>query len=209
MKLPALLVTTRNLLIVVMLAVSWARPVHAVPMLDQSFEGGASTGVLYTSDPGGAEVQWGQIFTVGASGVLTGLEVDVWRNANTTEDLLWDLRTVVAGNITLPNAGGNILASGDVSAADVGTASSWIALSMSLNNPVAVGDVLALTMRSGQPAGGSNSVEAYRWRFDSAGGYASGNARVQNVKCQPLDTNGCRHELSHLRGYLPSGPATL
>ena len=170
-----------QLMALVLPMMAWAQPANAVPLLDQSFEGGDATGVLYTSDPGGAEVQWGQIFTIGTAGVLTGLEVDVWRNVNTTEDLLWDLRAVIAGAISVPNAGGNVLASGSVAAADVGTGSAWIELGGSLSRSVTVGDVLALTLRSSQPADGSNSQEAYRWRFASAGGYESGNAAFRTA----------------------------
>jgi len=138
----------------------WAPSSHAVPMLDQAFEGDttltAPNGDLYRA----------QTFTVGLSGLLTGFEVSMagGLEGGTSDFEIWS----TSGGVpqTIP---GTALAAGTVS---FGTETeAWVGADISafgLN--VTVGDMLALVQIGGSSTGSAS------WAGTSVGGYAGGEA---------------------------------
>jgi hypothetical protein len=139
---------------------SWAPSSHAVPMLDQAFEG--PTTLTSPND----DRYVAQTFTVGLSGLLTRFEVSMagGLQGGTSNFEIWS----TSGGVpqTIP---GTALAAGTVS---FGTETeAWVGADISafgLN--VTVGDMLALVQ-----IGGSSTGSAY-WAGTSVGGYAGGQA---------------------------------
>jgi len=147
--------------IALLFALSCAVPAWAVPILDQQHGGYDGLGLVYVGPDPERFVQWGQTFTVGITGLMTRLDVWIDRGVDTTEDLLWDLRSLDGDAPSIENTGANIIASGSLSAAEVPEELKFIRLTDSLTLPVLVGDMMALTLRSHQPYAGEEST--YRW----------------------------------------------
>jgi len=141
----------------------------AVPVLDQSVDATVATGTrkisgfIYGPISGRDPLERAQIFTVGASGVLTDIEVMVGRLNRVSDPLMWELRDVSAGQ-----PGANVLANGSTAAASFpglgyGTfpsafPGSFISLG-GLSLIVDVGDVFAIVLRTME-----STFAAYSWR---------------------------------------------
>lgn len=151
----------KNNILVATLLFGFSGYTLAVPMLDQSNEGTVGIGGGTAFIGGSFSIDRAQTFTVGIDGLLTSFDVQVHKLATATEDLFWDIRTLVGGIPTEGNAGGNILASGSVAAGSVSDTDFDFLSVGGLSLSVAVGDMLAITLRSDDQQTG-----AYRWRVD-------------------------------------------
>lgn len=140
---------------------------HAAPILDQSFtvnpvNRGAAVYAL---------ISRAQTFTVGMSGVLSQVDLQLGRAAGTTADLTVEVRRTSSG---LPLLGaGDLLGTATVTAAQVGAAlfpTKFVSVDFS-GAPIAIstGDVLALVLTSTGPS----YYEWYLWATSDA--YAGGS----------------------------------
>jgi len=147
-------------IIMLLTASLWAGAASARPMLDQENDGLAggpgSRGNGFVQ--GGFDIDRAQTFTVGLEGTLSDIEIQVRREADTTGDLFWDLRTLSAGAPSDANAGANILASGSLAASNFGTVDGAFVSLGGLSLNVGVGDMFAIVLRSDDATSG-----AYRW----------------------------------------------
>jgi len=154
---------TLKRVLIVLVFVSWAGQVAAIPIVDQANEpplpGAALTGALYR----------GQVFTVGIAGVLTGFEVFLSSpvDGNASDFEIWN----VAGGMPDPIPG-NPLAAGTISF-DSGQGFAFLDIS-SFNLNVLVGDVLAIVQI------GRSTLQRAEWRA-SSNGYAGGNGYTTTV----------------------------
>lgn len=113
------------------------------------------------------QVDQAQTFLVGHTGQLTGFDIWVDRTADVTLPLLYDIRLTEAGLPTSDDAGPNVLSSGslDANLFSVGTFGLTTTppdnlLHVDLPTPIEVqaGELLALVLRSDDPAGSSYIV---------------------------------------------------
>jgi len=144
-----------------------AQPGLATPTLDQSYEP-----LLPAYGFLSAGIDWAQTFTVGLSGTLTRVDVKVARDTPLFGSppfaggpISVDVRTTSGGTPTEPDSGANILGTGTLTQAQVSsTTFSFYSIDLSaFSIPVAVGDLLAITLSSN---GADNSSERYRWQSD-------------------------------------------
>jgi hypothetical protein len=164
------------------------------------------------------EIDHAQTFTVGLSGRLVSAEVQVTRYSYVTEPLLFDLRTVIGGNLpSEPDAGPNILASLSIEANAVPTYddgnSPWpnfltIDLS-SFGVMVSPGQQLALTFRSDDPGGPNASKWGYTWRGMVGGNYNGGNAFPRGENGGWQDYLNGRYDLAFRTFVAVPEPATI
>lgn len=104
----------------------------------------------------GFPIDAGQVFVVGITGSLTGIEVLVARRLTAQADLLVDVRTVAAGHVPQQDSG--VLGSATVPKASVGTGYDWVSVPIG-PVPVEAGDELAIVLQANYVS----SVEQYRW----------------------------------------------
>jgi hypothetical protein len=144
----------------------------ADPVLDQSFTPSLPTDRVANVGQSNL-VDWGQTFTVGLTGTLTSFEIAVrTAAAGATNPLLVDLRTTTGGVPTTPDAGANVLFSTTVSS---GIGTTFTTLTFAPGLSVVAGDVLAIVLRSNDPA----IPGVYEWPGTAAGGYAGGAAHLR------------------------------
>jgi hypothetical protein len=148
----------------------------AADVLDQSYQPAGDNGLIVEASQGVA-----QSFTVGASGVLSRVEVEVARNAFRlpASDLFLDI--VATGPGGLPGA--TVLASTTFAAADVPTSFGYLGFDLGAGIAVSAGDVLAI--RLGATVDGGAGIDPYAWRGEAPGGYAGGEGFVRTVASQP------------------------
>lgn len=152
--------------------------VSAAPILDQQFDpankdftiaiGTTSEGLPNFTDAG-------QTFMVGITGTLTSVDVMVGRSGELIADsILFDIRTTTLGFPTVPNTGGNILASVSIPAGSIGVASvptTFTSVDLTgLGVDVTAGDVLAIVLRS------AGALPAHSWTGSSTNEYSDGSA---------------------------------
>lgn len=150
-------------------------PTIAAPLLDQEFVPAVQNVAVAIGQVGAVPTQnldAAQTFTVGMTGVLTGVEILVRRdNASITQPLVLDIRTTTGGAPTEPNAGANILGSVSAAAATIPLATTFVSFDLTaLGISVSTGDVLAITTRSA----GENP--AYLWTGSNTNDYLPGSA---------------------------------
>jgi hypothetical protein len=117
---------------------------NAAPVLDQYFEAGSSSNL--TSYVGGA-VDKAQTFTVGLSGILSQIDLDIQR-ITTSNDLIFDIRATSNG-LPIENDS-TTLASLTVPFNSIQTTRDFFSLDISSYNiSVASGDMLAIVLDSG------------------------------------------------------------
>ena len=146
----------------------------AAPVLDQSFlPSGGARGVI-NSRP----VDWAQTFTVGVGGVLDSVDVQIFRATATTADLLFDIRSTVAG-VPIESDVATLI-SVALPPARVPTTATFVNVDVSSANiAVSPGDVLAIALRST-----TVTPADYSWILQSSGTtYSGGTAffRVPDV----------------------------
>lgn len=136
--------------------------VRAAPVLDQSFD--ASGGSFLSGITSSQELA--QTFTVGLTGLLTSVDVQI-RNFGASLPLLLDIRSTSGGAPVEPNA--PVLASASLPPASIPGTVGFVSFGFT---PFAVtaGDVLAIALRASPGQGGF----AYGWQGDAAGGYGPG-----------------------------------
>ena len=144
---------------------------HASPVLDQSFLPGplefdARVGVVPLFP---LEARPYQSFTVGASGLLSGVDVFVESRGNTTEALTLDI-------ISTANPFGPVFASQTVMASGIPADPSFLSFDLSASNlTVTLGDQLSWRLRSAQDFSGN--VNEYITFANMGGGYAAGEGQ--------------------------------
>ncbi len=94
-----------------------ARVGHTSPIMDQEYDPGAyhGQGTIGSNNI----VDWSQTFTVGISGTLTSVELNIFKSTSATHPLLFDIRTTSGDTPTDPDVGVNILASKSIAATDM------------------------------------------------------------------------------------------
>ena len=158
-----------------------AEPARAVPMLDQEFAPTLpnSAGVFSDANsPFPGSLDRSQVFTVGVTGLLTSIEVQIYRQDNTVLDpVLFDVRTTTSGVPTTSNTGSNVLASGSLAAslvpiANFSTPPDFTIITLGGGGiSVTAGDQLAIALRSETP----NSMP-YLWFGEPTDDYSGGAA---------------------------------
>ena len=165
--------------VLVLVIATTANP--ALAIVDQEFA--PIPGDLYRVANVGSSnnIDWAQTFTVGVSGLLTGVDVWIARESVVSEPLIYDIRTVVAGKPSDPDFGPNILASGIIPAHSIPLVSvdlqpptnpthlGFGAGSFSVN----AGMVLAIVLQTNDP-GTTDARVAYQWNGRSPGSIAPG-----------------------------------
>jgi hypothetical protein len=130
-----------------------APPVEATPILDQSFDAPSFLNYGFGGDIGLA-----QTFTVGVTGVLTQVDVEIRRDAG-IPDLLLDIRPTIEGVPVASDA--DALASFVIPSAGVPTDAAFLSTDLSAAQiAVSLGDVLAIVLRAPGPGGPLN----YSWQ---------------------------------------------
>ncbi|MHC4341408.1 MAG: PEP-CTERM sorting domain-containing protein [Planctomycetota bacterium] len=145
---------------------------HADSILDQSYDPSSSdaAAVVGLSNV----VDWAQTFTVGTTGILTSVEVKIFRSPDDiiVDPLLFDVRSTNSGAPAASDIGSAILFSTSLSASSISTTAGFASVNLgSAAVPVSSGDVLAIVLRS------DDSVnDAYHWKGTKANGYSGGGA---------------------------------
>ena len=132
--------------------------------------------------PADPDLDIAQTFTVGQTGVLTGVEVFVRRSftPTITDPLVFDIRTTVGGSPTEPDSGANVLASISAAASSIPTVASFVGFDLSgFGISVTAGDVLAIVLQSDGPN------PAYAWGGTEADGYSPGASFRRTVTIFP------------------------
>ena len=161
--------------------------VGAALMMDQEVLPGSPIGA-YTDTK--SSVQHAQTFTVGVGGQLTRLDLYVYRDSLTTDELEFDLRPVLAG--TPSENDGTALASFNIGAASVGTvAGGFITLNLGLYGiNISPGEMYSIVLQSeggytwvgpnefftptympGDPFHRRTDIEPLTWTMSSADGF--------------------------------------
>ena len=140
---------------------------HAMPILDQSYDPAPTLG-MFINVP--EQPIHAQTFTVGVTGMLSNIELNILRYAghepSPTTPLIVDVRsTTNLGIPTLPNSGPNILGSVSIAPNSVSLLQNFQAIPPFLNIdlsefniPVNTGDILAIVVRLG-----GDQVGGYLW----------------------------------------------
>ena len=133
------------------------------PVLDQTFEAPPFMRFGF-----GGDGELSQTFTVGITGILTQVAVQIRRDAG-IQDIVLEIRTT-AGGIPVASTGGT-LASVVIPNACVPTDVAFVAVDVSAAQiPVAAGDVLAIALR----APGQGGSLSYSWQGSVTNAYAPG-----------------------------------
>ena len=149
------------LLIAVLASASFAAPAIAIPVLDQSYDATTGGGLIISTSQQGA-----QTFTVGITGLLTRVDVEVENFFNATLPLLLDVRPTIGG--VPQEADAPVLANASVAAAAVPNAFAFVTFTFA-PVPVTAGDVLAIVLMA--TAGETGD---YAWQDDFIGTYPGG-----------------------------------
>lgn len=136
-------------------------PVAATPIQDQFFDPGPSPSLAT------GRLDKAQTFTVGITGTLTRVDVDISRGS--TADLLFDIRPTVAG---VPvESDGITLAAVTVPASNIPTTRGFFSVDInSFGVSVTAGEILAIVLRSDL-----DQVLDYTWYGHTIDGYALGH----------------------------------
>ncbi len=172
-----------------------ATSVAAAPMLDQEYDPAFNNrllGVGEVSGLGDPDIDLAQTFTVGIAGTLTSVETLIRREAPTTADLLFDIRTTAGGVPTEPDAGVNVLAQLTAPAASIPTTSGFVSFDVSaFNIAVTPGEVLAIVLQS------TGANPAYLWSGTSTDGYGGGATYRRFLSSDPTwATTGAASDLA-------------
>jgi hypothetical protein len=146
----------------------FAGAAFADPVVDQSYLPGAFDSTAQIGQQFG-DVDWAQTFTVGVTGTLTSVDVQIAKGSTTGSDLVVDVRTTTGG---VPSSDAGILATMSVPASAVSTSPTFSLFSVdftAFNLGVNTGDVLAVVLSSA-------ATDNYLWRATSANGYSGGGA---------------------------------
>lgn len=128
-----------------------APPANSAPVLDQEYSPDPSTppvgGAIVGRDIRNTIFNMGQTFTVGVTGMLSAIEVRVFKNSAIFEDLTLDLRTPDG---SLPGLAGATLASAILSPGDIpNSVNSFISFDLSgADIAVTAGDFLSFVLSS-------------------------------------------------------------
>ncbi len=154
-----------------------AAPTFSAPILDQRYEPmhtnvSAVVGINEGANP--YHISWAQVFTVGIAGQLTSVEALLWAKTENPEPLTIDIRTAPGGVPTEADAGANVLASITVPVGDFQMPGTfWHSFDFSaFNLHVAVGDTLAIVLRSEAPT----VNQGFEWAGTNGDQFADGSA---------------------------------
>jgi hypothetical protein len=176
---PGETIMPKTALLIPVMAFFLTIPLHAAVVLDQQnlvtvgrnlSHSGLLVDVVYSP---------GQVFTVGITGQLTRIDLQLWHQFKGTLPLFVDLATTLNG--TPRNIGTGVLATRSVSASSVGlnpypADPSFISFDFSSANiQVHAGDRLAIILRNSDP---DDALHGYGWASTNQGSntYPGGNA---------------------------------
>ena len=151
---------------------------RASVVIDQSYETPGISGNTIVA----ARFESAQTFTVGLTGRLTGVDVNIGRRLGTDDPvtITLDVRRTVGGVPVEANAGPDVLTSLTLPASAVPVSNGVDTKFVNFDVPDAAvtrGEVLAIVLRT--PAGavfGAPNDTPFVWAADDPGGYASGRA---------------------------------
>lgn len=133
------------------------------PVLDQSFDAPS-----FLSFGFGGESHLAQTFTVGITGVLRRVDVEIRRDAG-IPDLLFDIRPTIGGVPVESDAAA--LANVVIPSASIPTDFTFVSVDLSSAQiAVSAGDVLAIVLRAPGAGGALN----YSWQGSAVSGYGAG-----------------------------------
>ncbi len=169
-----------------------ARVGHSVPILDQLNDTGTDrTALINKPDPGITD-EWAQTFTVGITGILTEVQLEVSGGTGTTKPLNVEIRNTLGGIPTAIDGSRmppDVLANADLGILpDNGPGFFEIVDLTPFGITVTSGDELAISLWSSQVSG---PQEAYKWYGVQADTYPGGDAfNRQSVQDKPWTPGG-------------------
>jgi hypothetical protein len=186
----------KTALLIPLMAFFLSIPLHAAVLLDQ--QNVVTVGPDLSLSDLGVDVVYstGQVFTVGITGQLTRIDLQVWREFNSTLPLFVDLATTLNG--TPRDIGTGVLATRSVSASSLSlnpapADPSFVSFDFSSANiQVHAGDRLAIILRNSDP---DDTLHGYGWASTDQGSntYPGGNAWTFG---RPPHADGIFHETS-------------